>query len=461
MMKPASSAQQALARVLGAKDGFAIVVGSVIGSGIFLVPGPIAAYLVSVRSVMLVWTAGALLTLFGAFSLAELGSIFPGAGGLYIYLRHAYGRPVAFLYGWGLLSMIQTGSIATLGAGFGLYLSHIFTLSATLQKVLVVAAILCLTGINLFGASAAKHFQNVSTGAKIAGIVLLVVMLFSRGHAATLAAGWRLPMRGSAGPLSFGVALIAVLWAYEGWHVVSFTAGEFRDPARDLPRSLIFGTLAVGLIYLVLNLAYYAVLSPAAMRGASSAAATAVSLVAGAGSTRFVSLLILVSILGAINGMVLTGPRVYYAMARDGDFLASMGKVGSHSHAPTLAILTQGVWAAGLTLISNFQQLFTYVIFTAWIFYGLTVGGVFVLRRKLPHAARTFRTPGYPWVPALFVTASAAVVVSTVLSQPKNALIGGGLILLGFPIYLCFSLHRRSVAERDAASNLEVTNDSF
>jgi APA family basic amino acid/polyamine antiporter len=453
--------KNALARVLTAKDGFAIVVGSVIGSGIFLVPGPIAIHLPSLRSVLFIWTAGALLSLFGAFSLAELGSLFPGAGGLYIYLRQAYGRPVAFLYGWGLLSMIQTGSIATLGAGFGLYLSRIFLLSAIQEKLIVVAVILFLTGVNLFGARTAKYFQNVSTVAKIAGIALLGVLLFSRGHVSTLAEGWRLPMHGAAGPLSYGVALIAILWAYEGWHVVSFTAGEFRNPARDLPRSLIFGTLAVGVIYLVLNLAYYSVLNPSMMQGTSSAAASAISHVYGAGATRFVSLLILVSILGAMNGMILTGPRVYYAMARDGDFLASMGKVGSRSHAPTLAILTQGVWAAILTSVSSFQQLYTYVIFAAWIFYGLTVGGVFVLRRKLPDAPRSFHTPAYPWVPALFVVASASVVISTVSSQPRNALIGSGLILIGLPVYLCFSLQRRSGAAPDTDPNLEVKNESL
>jgi APA family basic amino acid/polyamine antiporter len=451
-----------LARVLTAKDGFTIVAGSVIGSGIFLVPGPIAVQLVSLRSVLLVWLTGALLSIFGALSLAELGSMFPGAGGLYIYLRRAYGKVTAFLYGWGLLSMIQTGSIATLGAGFGLYLSRIVSMTPMEQKAVSAGSILVLTGINLPGVRTAKYFQNVSTAAKLAGLFLLGALLFRYGRFATLSAGWNASSSDASSwgfheMLPFGVALIAVLWAYEGWHVVSFTAGEFRNPGRDLPLSLICGTVAVGAIYLVLNVAYYSVLPPALMRGLPSAAATAMSVAYGGSATRLVSLLILVSIFGAMNGMILTGPRVYYAMARDGDFLAVLGKIGARSRVPAVAIVTQGIWAAALTLTGSFQMLFTYVIFTAWIFYGLTVAAVIVLRRRFPDSARPFRTPGYPLVPILFVMASAAVVISTVLSQPVNALIGIGLILLGLPVYLLFSFQQRRAAGSGATPGMETT----
>ena len=441
----------ALVRALTAKDGLMIVIGSVIGSGIFLVPGFIASQLGSLRSVLGVWLCGAALSVCGALSLAEMGSMFPGAGGLYLYLRRAYGQAVAFLYGWGLLTMIQTGTIATLAAGFGLYLSRIIGLSPGKQKAAAAGIVLLLTALNLLGLRAAKRFQNVSTAAKIVGLILFGALLFWRGHAATLAGSWSLAINWRH-PLPFGVAMISVLWAYEGWHVVSFTAGEFKDPGRDLPVSLIGGTVVAGAIYVLLNLAYYAVLSSAQIRGTDSAAAAATIAAFGSDATKFVSILILLSIIGAMNGMILTGPRVYFAMAQEGDFLSAFGKLDRVFHAPALAIITQGVWAVVLLQLGNFQQLLTHVIFTAWIFYGLAVGGVLVLRRKFPHVGRRFRTPGYPVTPLLFVLAAGAVVLSTVLSQPGDALAGIGLILVGVPVYLVFRFRRQPRAELGVAA---------
>lgn len=434
--------QVRLVRALTTKDGLMIVIGSVIGSGIFLVPGFIATQLPSLGAVLGVWLFGAVLSVCGALSLAEMGSMFPGAGGLYIYLRRAYGQGVAFLYGWGLLAMIQTGTIATLAAGFGLYLSRITGISAGQQKVAGAAAVLLLTAVNLLGVRTAKGFQNVSTAAKIVGLILFGALLFWRGHAATLASSWDVAANWKD-PLPFGLALIAVLWAYEGWHVVSFTAGEFEDPGRGLPASLVGGTVVVGAIYILLNLAYYSVLSSVQIRGTDSAAASATVAAFGSDATRFVSVLILVSILGAMNGMILTGPRVYFAMAREGNFLPAFGRLDRVFHAPSLAIVVQGLWAVALIQMGTFQQLLTHVVFTAWIFYGLAVGGVMILRRRYPDLARPFRTPGYPLVPVLFVLAAGAVVLSTFASQPGNALAGIGLILLGVPVYLVFAFQQR------------------
>lgn len=444
----------ALVRALTAKDGLTIVIGTVIGSGIFLVPGFVAMQLESLRAVLSVWLCGAVLSICGALSLAEMGAMFPGAGGLYIYLGRAYGRGVAFLYGWCLLAMIQTGSIATLAAGFGLYLSRIVILSAGKQKGVAAGAVVLLTVVNLLGVRAAKRFQNVSTAAKVGGLILFGALLFWHGHAAKLTSSWNLAMNWS-NPLPFGVALIAVLWAYEGWHQVSFTAGEFEDPGRGLPASLIAGTVVVGAIYVLMNLAYYAVLDPAQIRGTDSAAASATVAAFGSGATRFVSILIVVSILGAMNGTILTGPRVYYAMAREGNFLSAFGKLDHVFHAPSLAIAVQGLWAVILVQLGTFQQLLTHVIFVGWIFYGLTVAGVIILRRKFPDLARPFRTPGYPAIPVLFVLAAGAVVLSTLLSQPGNALAGIGLILLGIPVYLFFAFQQRTKADLTAAKGKE------
>lgn len=442
-----------LARELTAGDGFAIVAGSVIGSGIFLVPGAIAAHLGSLPAVLSVWFAGGVLSLFGALSLAEMGAMFPDAGGLYAYLRYAYGRLIAFLYGWGLVSMIQTGSIATLAAGFSLYLSQLLPISPGQQKLLAIVPILALTSFNLMSLHRAKLLQNVGNAAKLLGVGLLGAFLFWRDHGAVLHANWKIPVRSA--PLEFGVALIAVLWAFEGWHVVSFTAGEFRAPQRDLPRSLMAGTLIVSAIYLMINVAYYSVLSAHSLIGMPSAAAGAVQQAYGNGVAWLVSLLILTSILGAMNGMILTGPRVYYAMARDGMFFRSLARTSERSHVPVAAILVQGVWAAALTLTGNFEQLFTCVVFTAWIFYGLAVAGVIVLRIRYPRQHRPFRTPGYPLVPLLFVLAAGAVVWSTIATSPGHAAIGAAAILTGLPFFFLF----RSRSRREQAESLTVETE--
>ena len=431
-----------LARELTMRDGIAVVVGSVIGSGIFLVPGQIATHIGSFWAVMLAWIGGGLLTLFGALSLAELGGMFPTAGGLYSYLREAYGRPVGFLYGWVLLTVIQTGSIATLASGFGLYLSQVIPMTPVERKGLAVGSILLFTALNLMSLHRAKQIQNIGTVAKLLGIVALAVLLFWRGHIGLLTA-----KGATLTPITFigiGTALTAVLWAYEGWHVVSFTAGEFRNPVRDLPRSLIVGTLAVASVYLLLNLAYYDVLRSDQVAGSPSTAATAVSAVYGVAMTRMVSLVILVSMLGAINGMVLTGPRVYFAMARDRLFFSALGRTSGQTQVPVTALILQGLWACMLTLIGEFQQLFSLVIFTAWIFYGLAVAAVLVLRRSQRERARPFRTPGAPWVPILFVLAAVGIVISSFVSNWQHALFAIAFLLLGMPVYLLFERMNRA-----------------
>ncbi len=425
-----------LVRELGLVDGTALVVGTVIGSGIFLVPGPIAMHVESLGAVLLVWAVGGVLSLSGALSLGELGAMYPGAGGLYVYLRHAYGRPVAFLYGWGLLSMIQTGSIATLAVGFSLYLSRIVPQTRGEQKAAAVVSILVLTGVNCFGLRLGKLVQNVSTVSKLAGLALLFLLLVWRGHVSLLRSSFAPTASVAHSVVPFGTALVAVLWAYEGWHAVSFAGGEFRAPKRDLPLSLLVGTAGCAAIYLMLNLAYYSVLTPAAMRATDHAAATAVQTAYGSGTTVLISALILTSILGAMNGLILTGPRVYYAMARDGCFFQRLGRVDRRFHTPVFAIVIQGVWASLLTLVGSFQQLFTYVIFTAWMFYGLTVAAVMVLRMREPWRERSFRVPAYPWLPILFLLAAMGIFVSTIVSDPVHAAFGVAMILAGLPLYL-------------------------
>lgn len=430
-----------LVRELNLRDGMALVVGTVIGSGIFLVPGAVARQLPSFSGVLLVWVVGGALSLFGALSLAELSASYPGTGGLYVYLRQAYGRPVGFLYGWSLLTMIQSGSIATLAVAFALYLSYVFPMSTVWQKTVAILCIGILSAINCLGIKSGKLTQNIVTICKLGGLGAMIALLVARGHWQVLRSSIH-PAGSAFSVAAFGAALVAVLWAYEGWHVVSFTAGEFKAPQRDLPRSLFWGTLCLAAIYLLANAAYYGVLTGAELQRSDRAAATAMQAAYGIGTTLFISLLIATSILGATNGMIVTGPRVYYAMARDRLFFPQFARISTRYHSPVPAILLQFVWASLLTLLGTFQELFTYVIFTAWIFYGVTVAAVMVLRIRKPDLDRPFRVPGYPWLPLSFVLAACGITISAIIASPIHALWGIGLILLGIPAYklFCFSM---------------------
>ncbi|MHB8485577.1 MAG: APC family permease [Candidatus Acidiferrales bacterium] len=428
-----------LRKELNLFDAVAVVVGTIIGSGIFLIPSFIAAQLNTLGAVLLVWVVGGILTVFGALSLAELGSIYPGTGGLCTYLRHAYGPLPAFLYAWGLLFMIHSGSIAALAVGFGLYVGQILPLNTVDEKVLSAACVLALTIISCVGIRSGKLVQNLIAVAKISGLGGIILLLWIKGsrpiHLFEMAAN----TGGRAFSLAgFGIALVAVLWAYEGWHVVSFVAGEMKRPQVDLPRSLFYGTAAVMLIYLSANLGYYHLLSPAEIRGSNAVAAFAVGKLLGPIAKTFISLLILVSILGSMNGLILTGPRVYYAMARDNAFPRVFGQVSNRYRTPMLALMVQGVWSAVLAASGSYQQLFTDVIFTAWIFYGLAVAAVLVLRRTQPQLERLFCVPGYPWIPLLFCAAAIGLVLSTIIERPGGALIGIGLIAGGIPVYFFF-----------------------
>ena len=420
-------------------DTVAIVVGTIIGSGIFLLPSFVAAQLNSLGAVLLVWLVGGVLTMFGALSLAELGSIYPGTGGLCTYLRHAYGPLPAFLYAWGLLFMIHSGSIAALSVALGLYVGQILPLSTMGQKALSVTFILALTTVSCLGIRGGKRVQNLIAIAKISGLAGIIFLLCVKGarplhlfEATPNISSRSFPLAG------LGIALVAVLWAYEGWHVISFVAGEMKQPQRDLPRGLFYGTAVVMLVYMVANVGYYHVLSPSEIRGSNALAALAVGTLFGPTATAAISLLVLVSILGSMNGLILTGPRVYYAMARDGLFPRAFGQISDRYRTPSFALIVQGVWAAALAASGSYQQLFTDVIFTAWIFYGLAVAAVLVLRRTQPQLERRFCVPGYPWVPLLFCVAAIGLVLSTLAERPGSALMGIGLVACGVPVYFFF-----------------------
>ena len=432
-----------LVRKLGLFDSMALVIGVIIGSGIFLVPGSVARQVTSLSGVIAVWVAGGVLSIFGGLALAELGASLPTAGGLYVYIERAYGRFAGFIYGWMGFAIVNTGSAATMAVGVGSYIAPIAHFSSTEQKLFQVAVITFFTMINCFGVTLGKWVQNALSFTKLGGLGLMIVFLLSHGSRAHLTSNfWPAPGAFSFAP--FGVALIGVLWAYDGWHVISFAAGEVKHPTRNVPGSLILGTLACVIAYVLANIAYYSVLDPSVIKASDRVAAVAVATAMGSGAATVLTILISISILGAVNGSIFSTPRATMAMANDGLFFRSFGKVSSKYHTPVVALVAHGIWGAALTLMGTFQELFTAVIFTAWIFYGLSVLAVIVLRLREPNLERPYRCPLYPIPPVLFVLATLWIVLNTVATDFKHAISGLALIGLGIPLYLLFrAFHRK------------------
>ena len=423
-----------LARKLGLRDGIAIAVGTIIGSGIFLVPSAIASQLPSLAAVVAVWVLGGVLSVAGALSLAELASMFPEAGGIYVYLREAYGRSMGFLYAWVALVAGETGGIAGLAVAFGIYLAQIVPLTPMERKIASVALVLALTAGNCYGVETGKWVQNLLTACKLFGIAAMTGVLLARGSAQHIREAL-LPAGAHSTAAGFGLALIAALWAYQSWHSVAYNAAEFRNPQRDLPRSLIIGALLVMAIYLAANVAYYAVLTPGEIAGSERVAADATTRALGTGAASFLALLILCSVSGASNGILLTAPRATYALAERGDFFRSFARVNLRTRVPVLAIAVQGLWGAVLACLGSFQQIVLYTISIAWVFFAFAVLAVIVLRRKRPDAPRPFRTPLYPLTPLLFVATATAMTINYIVSDPKGSAMAGGVVLIGLPLY--------------------------
>lgn len=385
-----------LERALGAWDTTSMVIGIIIGSAIFIVPAEITREVGSERAALLVWTVTGLLSLFGALSFAELAAMLPHAGGQYIYLRHAYGPLVSFLCGWTFFLAAQSGSIATVAVGFSQYLGDFFPLEPWLQKAAAAAVICLLTAINYRGVRQGGKVQSIVTGLKVGAMTAIVLLGYLLVHGAPGGARSLPTPSGSRFAASFGLAMVAALWAYDGWNNVTFAAGEVKGPGRNLPLALILGTVAVIAIYVGLSSVYYHLLPLERIAASSRVAAEAGGRISGPSGSHLVALAILISMFGSLNGMVLAGARIYYAMAKDGLFFRWCAAVHPKFHTPHLALVLQAAWSVVLVLLGRYEQLFTYVIFVAWIFYALTAFGVIVLRRKLPGLPRPYRVFGYP-----------------------------------------------------------------
>jgi basic amino acid/polyamine antiporter, APA family len=438
-----------LRRTLSFTDLVMVTLGTVIGSGIFLVPGVVLRQTQGrVGLALSIWFIAGVLSLLGAFTFAELGAMKPDAGGLYTYIRDAFGPLPAFLYGWASFVVIASGSIATLAVAFSNYLGQIVPLSPVAAKAVSLLMILVITVVNVLGTRNSATMQNWTTGAKVLGLLALSVAMIALGRGEQTGTIATAPLSGLSLMAGIGTAMIGVLWAYEGWQYVAFSAGETRDPQRVFPLAISVATFILVVLYILANVGYIAAIGPIAASRSDHVAADAMRAIFGPTSGRFLSVLVLVSIFSAANGLTLTTPRMYYAMARDGVFFQRLANVHPRYGTPAFAIIALAVWSAVLALSGTFEQLLTYVVFAGWIFYALGATAVFVYRRRQPDAVRPFRTPGYPITPVLFVVSAAALVLNTLISQPVRGAVGLAGVLLGTPVfYLWRAKARRSVVD--------------
>lgn len=429
-----------LRRELTLLDATMINVGTMIASAIFIVPASIALHVPASSLAILVWVVGGAVSLLGALSVAELGAAYPEAGGQYAYLREAYGPVWGFLYGWASFAVVNTASIAAIAVGFATYVGFFVPLGTTGIQTIAILSIAALTALNCLGVRLGATTQNVLTLLKMAALAALILLGFvlPGGSAGNFAPVWpQGSLAGLVGP--FGVAMVSVLWAYDGWIESTYVGSEIKAPGRNLPLSIILATLMVIAFYVLASTAYIYVVSIGKMGSSPLVASDAAQILMGPVGATFVAAAILVSTLGSNNGIILTAARIPYAMARGGLFFGWASRVHPRFGTPVAALVAQFGVASALTLTGTYDQLITYVVFASFLFYALSCGAVIRLRHKAPHVPRPYRVWGYPVTPALFILFAAWLVANTIVEAPRDAGIGAGLILLGLPGYLYWS----------------------
>ncbi|HZC66865.1 MAG TPA: amino acid permease [Candidatus Dormibacteraeota bacterium] len=436
-----------LLRTLRQRDLLYLFIGSVIGSGIFLTPGLVLGQLDgSVGYALLVWIVGGVLSLLGALTYAELAASNPEAGGLYCFIRDGFGRLPAFLYGWCLFLVIASATIAALAHAFTRYLREIVPLSEVAASIVAVMMIGVVTAVNVWGTRQSSDLQNWTTLVKAGLVVLLSAVLLSLGqHASDLPPALGTTQHGFNLFSNFGLAMIAVLWAYEGWQFGTYSAGEVIDPQKSFPRAFLLGSLVLMILYVVANVAYLVAVGPTASSMSGAIAAEATTKVLGPWAGKFIAATILISTFSATNSVILTAPRVFYAMANDHLFFKKLAEVHPRFRTPAVAIVALGVWSAVLTSAGKFAELAGGAIFIGWIFYGLGAAAIFTIRRASKGIAIPYRVPGYPWTPLVFVLVAAAIVGNSIYAAIQNP--GGfkflveaiALLLLGVPAYFIWS----------------------
>jgi APA family basic amino acid/polyamine antiporter len=461
-----ASAQPGLIRSLSLLDSILLLISGVIGSSIFLTAKDIAGPLPHPALFFLIWVFGAVVSLFACFAFAELGAMFPESGGQYVFLREAYGDLVAFLFGWMLFAVANGGSIAALAVASATYAGRIFSavgqehvifsalgISLTRAHILALALIGVLTWINVVGVRWGALLNNLSTWAKTLAMGAFVVLGFAIGkgswsnfsaHGVGMNAGLSPGQLASA----LGVGLIAVFWAYDGWVYVTWVAGEIKNPRRNIPLAMVLGVVAVGVIYIVMNMTYVYAMPLSEVAQHETIAHTAAAMLFSPATAVWLSALVAISCFGAAASCTLSGARVYLAMAQDGVFFKRMAQVHPRWRTPAFSLIGQGIWAAVLTLSGRYDQIYTFVMFGMVLSYTMTVIGLFILRRKRPDVPRPYRCTGYPWIPALYILITVAWTLNIIFTRPMESLTGMGIILIGVPGYVYW---KRSAGKSAAA----------
>jgi APA family basic amino acid/polyamine antiporter len=472
---PGTSSESQLRRGLSLADATMLVVGIMIGSGIFIVSSDIARTMGSPGWLIIVWIVTGVITMFGALSYAELAAAMPRAGGQYVFLREGLGRMPGFLYGWTLFLVIQTGTIAAVAVAFSRFASVFFPaispdvylsfgqipmpggeieLGLSHQRLLAIAIIALLTYVNTRGLREGKWVQNIFTVAKTAALLALILLGITIGrnpeairvNFTNMFAG---APSGTMLLLAFGAASVGSLFSADAWNNVTFAAAEVEKPERNLPLALALGTGIVTLLYVLANVAYLMVLPLTDIQNAPQdrVGTLAAQHIFGEPGMYLMAGAILISTFGCVNGLILGGARVYYAMARDGLFFQSVGRISERTHVPAVALVIQGVWTALLTLTGTYGQLLDYIIFTNLIFYVLTIVALFALRIRKPDMPRPYRAFGYPVVPALYILAAATIAITLLITKPVYSFAGLFIVLLGVPVYFVWRRQRKTRTE--------------
>jgi APA family basic amino acid/polyamine antiporter len=408
----------------------AMVIGTIIGASIFRQPAEITGHVPTVGGIFLVWGVAGVLTMAGSLVCAELASAYPKSGGVYVFLRESFGAPIGFLWGWAMFWTMHAGIIAAIAVVFANYTA--WFVPAIDQRLVAVSVILVLSAINYVGVRQGATVQALFTAGKLLAILAIIAVGFSLGPTDPLPPASPVTESVSAG--TFALALAAGLFAFGGWHMVTYGAEETHDPERTLPRALIIGVLVVTVCYMALNAVYLYVLPLETVATSERIAADAADAVLGSGGGAMMSALVMFSTFGALAGIVLLGPRVYYAMARDGQVFSWLGAVHPTFRTPHHAIIAQAIWASVLAATGTYRALFTRVIYTEWIFFGLMAVGLMLLRRRPGYAPR-YRMPGYPVVPVLFAAAAFGIAINQIVVEPVSSAIGLGLVLIGLPVH--------------------------
>lgn len=423
-----------LKRAIGLPHATAMVAGTIIGASIFVQPSEITGQVPSVAGVFLVWLVAGVLTFFGALVCAELASIFTQSGGVYIYLKEAFSPGVGFLWGWAMFWSIHSGIIAAIAVIFARYVGFFIPLGTSAVKAIAVAAIFTISAVNYLGVKQGSMLQTLFTLGKVVAIIVIVILGFTLGS--------RIPDHYAAQNIvdneislnHFFLALVAGLFAFGGWHMVTYNSEETVNPRKTIPRALMLGTVIVTLCYIALNAVYMYILPLDVVASSKRIAADAADALLGYGGGSFMSSLVIFSTFGALSGIILCGPRVYYSMAKDGLLFRWVGAIHPRYQTPHRAIIIQAVWAAILVATGTYKTLFTRVVYTEWIFFALMAVGLVLLRQK-PNVVRGYRIWGYPLIPAIFVILSLAVVANQIISDPKESVFGLSLVLAGVPVY--------------------------